>query len=145
MSAVLLAELGYSAEKSPSRSTPPSPDFGRDPPPVPTSPDYCPSEDSYGRERSYSPARHALEEDVTDLRAELAELKPKFARLRNRVIYLEGEIAVYQRFAVIQTREEKVPPLPQPQPPPRQFHYYRSPPPPPPPRGAVDAHYPSHF
>jgi len=144
VAASLLAELGYTegAEPQPTRQssprvnfTPPkSPNFENKPP---ESPDYYPSgaEDAVSpRSRDRSPNR---EQELQQVRSNLLEaqsvallagrnlesLKTKFSRLRSRVIYLEGELAVYKRFAAIPGRGRY---------PPNQFPSY--PPPPPPPR-----------
>jgi hypothetical protein len=117
-------------------STPPrSPTF------APESPDYTPSEADFSgkRSRSESPEldyEHLLEQSRTFV--ELAETKTaqandalknlrfKYGRLRSRVIYLEGELAVYQRFASIHRHQLTTPPP--------SFSFLNTPPPPPPPR-----------
>ena len=112
-------------------SPPPSPSFH--------SPDYYPYSEGGPKEcsRSSSPHKDVLltrlvddtreelrstKAELTDTQSLLGDVKAKFGRLRSRVIYLEGELAVYKRFAVIHSQEFKAP-IP-------QFHY----PPPPPPR-----------
>jgi hypothetical protein len=105
--------------------TPSSPTFFTD------SPDYYPSEESRERSRSRSASPHRelkaalLQEEAKteEVTRDLKDLRVRYERLRHRVIYLEGELAVYKRFAVIHSHEFKTP-LP-------QFTY---PPPPPPPR-----------
>jgi hypothetical protein len=114
----LLWELDHpeDAEPSPKRqrlgefSPPPSPDFGAV---SPDSPAWKSSENLEERSSSQSPPdwERLLEEAQYDV--QLAEAKTleankaledfcvKYRSLRNRVLYLEGVLAVYRRFASI--------------------------------------------
>ena len=137
MSASLLAELGYPEEEEPKPkrgrvTPPPSPEFGN-------SPDYYPSESS--SPQPVTPYREELEEtkadltvaeaQVTHVTKNLEDLRVRFSRVHQRVIYLEGELAVYRRFAVITNHTKSVPDQR-----PVQFLGYAYPPPPPLPRRA---------
>ena len=139
MSGQLLTELGYTEAGEPT-STRPSPKKDYPPPASPdftgVSPDKYPSEEEATRDRSRSrsrsPSREQLEETQEELAVEqaktvavtqdLADLRIRFGRLRHRVIYLEGELNVYRRFAVIHSEPKPSP------------HLFKYPPPPPPPR-----------
>jgi hypothetical protein len=140
VAASLLKELGYPENREAYGRKPKSERPTTRSPSSPVSPDYYPSEEEQVRERSRSrspPTDHErqLEEAVaslfqaqtetTQLTKNLEELRVRFGRLRSRVIYLEGELAVYKRFAVIHSQEPKLPPPPQ---------FFYPPPPPPPPR-----------
>jgi hypothetical protein len=115
VSASLLEELGYRVEGDPKRrrlgehSPPRSPTFATD------SPDYTPSDAEFDgdRARSRSPtpdydqrlteARTVVdlaESKTNEANKALEDLRYRYGRLRSRVIYLEGEIAVYQRLCV---------------------------------------------
>jgi hypothetical protein len=142
VAAELLHELGHSERRAstPTRSSPPSPCFsvklGASPDYYPsTEADDSPSEHSRSRSRSRSPSLgYKLKEAQTDLllvkaqsaqvSENLTNLRDRFGRLRSGDIYLEGELAVYKRFADIHSFEPK----------PTPFRF--PPPPPPPPRRA---------
>jgi hypothetical protein len=74
------------------------------------------------------------------VKRDLLDIQTRFNRIRSRVIYLEGEVAVYKRFAVIHDREPPGRPSPgywpSPTfyPAPQNYHpvLLRQPPPPPP-------------
>jgi hypothetical protein len=135
----LLEELGYPAQDTPprrGRTPPPSPRFDQE---LDGPQDYSPTTDgesqSQGRSRSRSRSPSSERRLKAALRTEqtksaevfqtLSDLRYKFGRLRSRVIYLEGELAVYKRFAVIDNCANKPTPS-----------LYVYPPPPPPPRWA---------
>jgi hypothetical protein len=116
-------------------SPPPSPDFGAC---SPDSPEWKSSEEPGKSSRSQSEPdwERLLEEAQYDV--QLAETKTleankaledfcvKYRSLRNRVLYLEGELAVYRRFATINNY----------QPSPPTCRVIVAAPPPPPPRSA---------
>jgi hypothetical protein len=112
------------------------------PPPSPTfdplgiqSPDYYPySESDHKSEPLRDTELEETQEDLFNTKAELvavndefADVKRKFEKLRTRLVYLEGELSVYRRFAVIHSREYQAPtpqfsfPPPPPPPPPTQY------------------------
>jgi hypothetical protein len=148
VSASLLKELGYTDIEAPHSkrtrldSAPKSPTFS------PDSPDYYPSEEENGAEQSELAAQNAEyeqlfeESQVALAKAEsktaevvqtLEALRYQHGRLRSRVIYLEGELAVYQRFASIDCIESRQRAnLPNPP----TYRVIVAPPPPPPPRRA---------
>jgi hypothetical protein len=99
------AEPEAKKRRQSARSPPPrSPSFGV------SSPDYTPSEFDRSRSLSAPPDyEHLLNEatafvELAKTKAEEADqkfeqLSAKYYQLKNRVIYLEGELAVYRRFA----------------------------------------------
>jgi hypothetical protein len=122
VSASLLRELGYRVDQEPAlkrrrlgdRTPPKSPTF------APSSPDYTPSDEEFSGERSRSESpeldyERLLEQSRTfvelaetrtaEVNGTLKDLRYKYGRLRSRVIYLEGELAVYQRFASVQRQQ----------------------------------------
>jgi hypothetical protein len=125
VSASLLRELNYTDEEEPSPKRhrsgkpflPKSPTFEVD------SPDYYPSgeEDNGDRSRPQSPvdyerlfeetqvALDKSEAKVAEVVQTLEALRFQHGRLRSRVIYLEGELAVYKRFASIDRTQSTFP------------------------------------
>lgn len=134
MSASLLEELGYTdlGKSSPKRTrlSPKSPVFA-------TASDYYPSEEEdtdhqdvpcidYGQLFEDSQVALANAESKTaEVVQTLEALRYQHGRLRSRVIYLEGELAVYQRFASIDRIQTTLPNPP-------TYRVIVAPPPPPP-------------
>jgi hypothetical protein len=96
------------------------------------SPEYYPySESDHKSEPLRDTELEETQEDLFNTKAELvtvndefADVKRKFEKLHTRLVYLEGELSVYRRFAVIHSREYQAATP--------QFSYPPPPPPPPP-------------